>query len=72
MKQISRKELKAIQINILKRVADFCDQKSIIYFLALLWMSQHASPVYVLNSSNVKWYKIDDEYDLKYTGTMTI
>lgn len=34
MKQISPKELKVLQIDILKRVADFCDQNNITYFLA--------------------------------------
>lgn len=36
------------------------------YEYQLLWMSQQESPVYVLNSSNVKWYEIDDEQDLSY------
>ena len=36
------------------------------YEYQLLWMSQHLSPVYVHNSSDVKWYEIDDEDDLKY------
>ena len=36
------------------------------YEYQLLWMSQHDSPVFVLNSSDVKWYEIDDEDDLKY------
>ena len=36
------------------------------YEYQLLWMSQHVCPVYVLNSSDVKWYEIDDEQDLAY------
>ena len=36
------------------------------YEYQLLWMSQHVSPVYVLNSPDVKWYEIDDEDDLNY------
>ena len=36
------------------------------YEYQLLWMSQNVSPVYVHNSSDVKWYEIDDEDDLKY------
>ena len=36
------------------------------YEYQLLWMSQHVSPVFVLNSSDVKWYEIDDEDDLRY------
>ena len=36
------------------------------YEYQLLWMSQHVKPVYVYNSSDVKWYEIDDEDDLKY------
>ena len=36
------------------------------YEYQLLWMSQNRCPVYVLNSSEVKWYEIDDEQDLKY------
>lgn len=36
------------------------------YEYQLLWMSQHVSPVFVLNSSDVKWYEIDDEQDLAY------
>ena len=35
------------------------------YEYQLLWMSQNLSPVYVHNSSDVKWYEIDDEDDLK-------
>ena len=36
------------------------------YEYQLLWMSQHLRPLYVQNSSDVKWYEIDDEDDLKY------
>lgn len=36
------------------------------YEYQLLWMSQHLSPVYVLNAHDVSWYEIDDEDDLKY------
>ena len=36
------------------------------YEYQLLWMSQNLSSVYVLNSSDVKWYEIDDEDDLRY------
>lgn len=36
------------------------------YEYQLLWMSQNLSPVYIHNSSDVKWYEIDDEDDLKY------
>ena len=36
------------------------------YEYQLLWMSQNVSPVYVHNSSDVKWYEIDDEDDLKF------
>ena len=36
------------------------------YEYQLLWMSQHISPVYVLNAHDVKWYEIDDEDDMKY------
>jgi 2-aminoethylphosphonate-pyruvate transaminase len=36
------------------------------YEYQLLWMSQNKKPVYVLNSSDVKWYEIDDEKDLEY------
>jgi len=36
------------------------------YEYELLYMSNHISPVYVLNSEKVKWYEIDDEQDLKY------
>ena len=36
------------------------------YEYQLLWMSQNLSPVYVHNSSDVKWYEIDDEEDLRY------
>lgn len=51
-----------------------CDEYEIIkdnkpklgYEYQLLWMSKNVSPVYVLNSSDVIWYEIDDENDLKY------
>ena len=36
------------------------------YEYQLLWMSQKISPLYVLNSSDVNWYEIDDEDDLRY------
>lgn len=36
------------------------------YEYQLLWMSQNESPVYVHNASDVKWYEIDDEDDLRY------
>src|SRR5574344_306453 len=36
------------------------------YEYELLYMSNHISPVYVLNSPNVVWYEIDDEKDLEY------
>ena len=36
------------------------------YEYQLLWMSQHISPVYIHNSSDVKWYEIDDKDDLNY------
>lgn len=36
------------------------------YEYQLLWMSQHLSPVFVLNLSDVSWYEIDDEKDLVY------
>lgn len=36
------------------------------YEYQLLWMSQHVSPMYVVNAHEVKWYEIDDEDDLKY------
>ena len=42
------------------------DKPKLGYEFQLLWMSQEVSPVYVHNSSNVKWYEIDDEFDLKY------
>ena len=42
------------------------DKPKLGYEYQLLWMSQHLSPVYVHNSSDVKWYEIDDEDDLKY------
>lgn len=42
------------------------DKPKLGYEYQLLWMSQHVCPVYVLYSSDVKWYEIDDEDDLKY------
>lgn len=42
------------------------DKPKLGYEYQLLWMSQHICPVYVLNSSDVKWYEIDDENDLRY------
>ena len=36
------------------------------YEYQLLWMSQHVSPIFVLNSSDARWYEIDDEQDLAY------
>lgn len=42
------------------------------YEYQLLWMSQNVSPVYVLNSSDVKWYEIDDEKDLDYAESKII
>lgn len=42
------------------------DKPKLGYEYQLLWMSQHVSPVFVLNSSDVIWYEIDDENDLNY------
>jgi 2-aminoethylphosphonate-pyruvate transaminase len=42
------------------------DKPKLGYEYQLLWMSQNVSPVYVYNASDVKWYEIDDEDDLKY------
>lgn len=36
------------------------------YEYQLLWMSQHVSPMFVLNLSNISWYEIDDEDDLAF------
>ena len=36
------------------------------YEYQLLWMSQHGSPVFVLNAPDVTWYEIDDADDLAY------
>lgn len=36
------------------------------YEYQLLWMSQHVSPVFVLNAKDVSWYEIDDAEDLAY------
>ena len=41
------------------------DKPKLGYEYQLLWMSQHLSPVYVLNAHDVSWYEIDDEEDLK-------
>ena len=46
------------------------DKPKLGYEYQLLWMSQHVSPVYVLNSSDVKWYEIDDEDDLRYAENL--
>lgn len=42
------------------------DKPKLGYEYQLLWMSQHICPVFVLNSSDVIWYEIDDEDDLNY------
>ena len=42
------------------------DKPKLGYEYQLLWMSQNVCPVYVYNSSDVRWYEIDDEDDLKY------
>jgi len=42
------------------------DKPKLGYEYQLLWMSQNISPVYVLNSRDVRWYEIDDEEDLRY------
>ena len=42
------------------------DKPKLGYEYQLLWMSQNGSPVYVHNYSDVKWYEIDDEDDLKF------
>ena len=42
------------------------------YEYQLLWMSLHKSPVFVHNSSDVKWYEIDDEDDLQYANRFVI
>ena len=46
------------------------DKPKLGYEYQLLWMSQHVSPVYVLNASDVKWYEIDDEDDLRYAENL--
>lgn len=51
---------------------DTGDKPKLGYEYQLLWMSQHISPVYVLNSSDVKWYEIDDEEDLNYSEKMIV
>lgn len=48
------------------------DKPKLGYEYQLLWMSQHVSPVYVLNSSDIKWYEIDDEKDLNYAENMIV
>ena len=48
------------------------DKPKLGYEYQLLWMSQHVSPFYVLNSTDVKWYEIDDEDDLIYAESMII
>ena len=45
------------------------DKPKLGYEYQLLWMSQNFSPIYVYDSSDVKWYEIDDEDDLKYAET---
>ena len=42
------------------------DNLKLGYEYELLNMSQHISPLFVLNSPNVKWYEIDDEQDLRF------
>ena len=44
------------------------DKPKLGYEYQLLWMSQHVSPVYVHNASDVRWYEIDDEEDLAYAN----
>ena len=48
------------------------DKPKLGYEYQLLWMSQHVSPVYVLNASDVRWYEIDDEEDLRYAENLII
>ena len=48
------------------------DKPKLGYEYQLLWMSQHVSSIYVLNSQDVKWYEIDDEKDLDYAEKMII
>ena len=48
------------------------DKPKLGYEYQLLWMSQHISPVYVLNAHDVKWYEIDDEEDLKYAQSIIL
>lgn len=48
------------------------DKPKLGYEYQLLWMSQNGSPVFVLNSSDVKWYEIDDEQDLRYAEGLVI
>lgn len=42
------------------------DKPKLGYEYQLLWMSQNVCSLYVLNTSDVAWYEIDDEDDLKY------
>ena len=42
------------------------EQPKLGYEYALLYMSNNNNPIYVLNTSDVKWYEIDDVDDLKY------
>jgi len=55
--------------NYLKKVEDM---PKLGYEYQLLWMSKNLIPIYVLNSTEVKWYEIDDEDDLKYAETHII
>lgn len=48
------------------------DKPKLGYEYQLLWISQHISPVYVLNSLDIKWYEIDDEDDLRYAENNNI
>lgn len=48
------------------------DKPKLGYEYQLLWMSQKLCPVYVHNSSNVKWYEIDDEDDLEYAEKIIV
>ena len=48
------------------------DKPKLGYEYQLLWMSQNMSPVFVHNSSDVKWYEIDDEDDLKFAEHLII
>ena len=48
------------------------DKPKLGYEYQLLWMSQNTTPIYVLNSLDVKWYEIDDENDLKYAEDIIV